>query len=81
MDRIAVGRIVHYVFTNKHGELVHRPAIVVNDWSATHPNQMVNLQVLVDGTNDVDDYKGSIWATSVPHSESPVENTWHWPMH
>lgn len=80
MDKITEGRIVHYVFTNKHGEIVHRPAIVVNAWNGTLPDQMVNLQLFADGTNDLE-LGDATWRTSVPFSAEPAENTWHWPMH
>jgi hypothetical protein len=80
LDRITEGRIVHYVFTNKHGDLVCRPAIVVNAWNNSLPDDKVNLQVFFDGTNDVDLGRSS-WVTSVAYSERPAENSWHWPKH
>ena len=43
----AVGRIVHYTLTSGHV----RPAIVVASWP---DNDLLQLQVFVDGCNDVE---------------------------
>lgn len=53
MEKVSIGRIVHYVLAS--GE--HRPAIVVQVWRDKYPenaddNDGVNVQVFLDGTND-----------------------------
>ena len=83
----SVGRIVHYVFKDRHGEMVHRPAMVVRNWAhengmdAGEADDMVQLQVFTDGTNDGPEYaSGLYWATSV-HEDATGEKeySWHWP--
>ena len=72
----SIGRIVHYVLPDGTYPGEHRPAIIVRTWSPT----TVQLQVFVDGTNDYDDYAGTIWATSVSQDEeTKAPRTWHWP--
>jgi len=84
-QKVSVGRIVHYVFKDRNGELVHRPAIVVHDcfadWGVYQEQEGVQLQVFTDGTNDGPDYAaGIVWRTSVYHDEeTKAEGTWHWP--
>jgi hypothetical protein len=73
-----VGRIVHYVLYN--GEI--RPAIIVRVWG----DEMVNLRVFFDGSNDAgEESYGTEWRTSVHYAE-PVDgatefetHTWFWP--
>ncbi len=78
MEGLTEGRIVHFVLVDRHGEQVHRPAIVVRVWNKE--NGSVNLQVFTDGSNDGEVYKSGIWwGTSVSHSEEPEPYTWHWP--
>lgn len=82
-----VGRIVQYTLAN--GSV--RPAIVVHAWP---DNDMVQLQVFVDGSNDGDNRHGGIsgvtadegsrglaWRTSVHESKSgdPEPGCWNWP--
>jgi hypothetical protein len=83
MEGLIEGRIVHYVLVDG----VHRPAIVVNTWDAeVRKMGIVQLQVFVDGTNDLKygmgsvEYKnGIIWKTSVHYDDvlKPA-GTWHW---
>ena len=50
MDGVTEGRVVHFVLEN--GE--HRLAVIVNAWhEAGGVNGLVNLQVILDGTNDL----------------------------
>ncbi len=74
-----VGRIVHYVLDRGRGKGEHRPAIVVNDWAGLH--EVIQLQVLTDGTNDGDEFAtGIAWRTSVHQDEEKkAPGTWHWP--
>lgn len=72
-----LGRIVHYVLPNG----THRPAIIVQAW----PDHRVNLQVFLDGNNDVglgSADRGLLWVTHVHEGEddgTAVPNSWHWP--
>lgn len=79
------GRVVHYVLPN--GE--HRPAIIVRAWNKEHSeNGCANLQVLLDGTNDLysnsnllnreDVDRGVKWITSALMDEAKIPGTWHW---
>lgn len=57
MEGLVEGRIVHFVLDSKVdetiiGEVVCRPAIIVNAWGGKLQDGMVNLQVFLDGTND-----------------------------
>lgn len=52
MEGVIEGRVVHFVLES--GE--HRPALIVNAWhEGGGENGLVNLQVVLDGTNDQDD--------------------------
>lgn len=79
------GRTVHYVLPS--GE--HRPAIIVRAWDKEHSgNGCANLQVLLDGTNDLREPnnitreqadRGTLWATSiVMDNDEKRPGTWHW---
>lgn len=90
-----IGRIVHYTLST--GEV--RPAIVVRCWDghpyASYPPGVVNVQVLLDGSNDTsapevsphgkvsteECARGMAWRTSVHPSPSgqPEPGYWHWP--
>ncbi len=55
MEKVTIGRIVHYVLAS--GE--HRPAIVVQVWKDEYPENAddkdgVNVQVFLDGKNDLE---------------------------
>lgn len=86
MEGLTEGRIVHYVLPDNGDGLcksvgAHRPAMVVlvcpKEWG--YPDGAVNLMVFVDGSNDVQNFKGHpLWATSVQYSENPQPDTWHW---
>lgn len=80
MEGLTEGRIVHYVLPDGRSAGAHRPAIVVmvcpKEWG--YPPGAAQLQVFVDGTNDYQNYSGSIWATSVQYSEGKEPGTWHW---
>lgn len=93
------GRVVHFVLPDvqdrmKPGE--HRAANVVRVWrNGTEPTGCVNLQVLLDGTNDLGAMvmqlgstgaasqaceRGTYWATSVTYDPTGSRPyTWHWP--
>jgi len=76
----SVSRIVHYCFT-QHGDLIHRPAVVVRVWNRGTEQEMVQLVVFMDGTNDGPEFASCIaWRTSVHYSEEPQHHTWHWPF-
>lgn len=52
MDGLTEGRMVHYVMPDGQ----HRPAAVVRVWDpaqVSYPPGVVNLQVMLDGTNDL----------------------------
>jgi hypothetical protein len=86
-----IGRTVHY--TMPDGQI--RPAVVVRAWDhepgGSYPPGVVNLQVLLDGSNDriseknaeffseEETKRGQAWRTSVHHSEESKPNTWRWP--
>lgn len=87
----SIGRIVHVHLIatggpNK-GQLVTRPAIIVQDWGGT--DSAVNVRVFLDGWNDLGDahVDGAVlaaaeWLTSVvqlAEGETPRERTWSWP--
>jgi hypothetical protein len=75
MKGLTEGRMVHYVLSN--GE--HRPAVIVKVWD--QETGMVNLQVILDGTNDravIDTSKPMAWETSRLFSAEPKPLTWHW---
>jgi hypothetical protein len=75
-----IGRTVHYHFKGAHGDLVTRPAVIVQVWGDS-PDSCVNLRVLYDGTNDADApaAKEGDWKTSVLRSEAPEAGRWSWP--
>lgn len=90
MEGLTAGRIVHYVLPDGHHEGEHRPAIVIKVWGV-QPELMespcVQLAVFADGTNDYPGLASApvenpcmpvVWRTSVPYSEAPEPNTWHW---
>lgn len=79
MQKVSVGRIVHYVMPEGRAQGGHRAAVVVRVWDAEAG--YVNLQVITDGTNDGPECaSGLLWATSVlPDEETKAEGTWHWP--
>jgi hypothetical protein len=83
-----IGRIVHYVLadddTNRSGAPgQHRPAIVVRVWPGEYGNNEcpdgVNLQVFLDGSNDIEPGQPTLWKTSVEYSDEGKPGTWHWP--
>lgn len=71
------GGLVHFVM----GDGQIRPAIIVRKFD----NDLCNLQVFVDGTNDkglvppASLESGLMWATSVPYSADYEAGSWHWP--
>lgn len=78
-----LGAVVEYVFGEGDGVGedkigVFRPAIIVNNWGSLEPG-MVNLQVLVDGSNDTAD-GSNLWKTSVEYDGKKFSpGTWHFP--
>ena len=70
-----IGRIVLATFKNDHDELVTRPASVVRVWS----DDLLNIMVFTDGSNDFKDGRHTHWLTSV-HLEQTgeVSHTWRW---
>src|SRR5471032_613438 len=82
----SIGRVVHFVLPAGRNKGEHRPAIIVRVWEAAahpqgHPDNLVQLQVFTDGSNDGEEYKsGTHWATSVHHDASGTEfGTYHFP--
>jgi hypothetical protein len=76
---IAVGANVRYHFTDRGGEIVERPGVIVKVWDHVQPG-LCNLVVFVDGSNDLDNLamKAPVyWATSVPYSTGGEHHTWH----
>lgn len=85
-NQASVGRIVHVVLDDTipdirpHAVGQIRPAIVVRTWGENGgPSESINVQVLLDGTNDIDVMAPQIWLTSVHYSAEPKPRTWHWP--
>lgn len=79
-QKASIGRIVHYVLEDKYGEKQHRPAIIVRIWNEGTEQEMVQLQVFTDGTNDGEQFaSGLFWATSIHHSDEHEVGTYHWP--
>lgn len=91
MQNPTVGRIVHVHLIapggpNK-GQLVTRPAIVVEAWGGK--DSAINVRVFLDGWNDLGDahLDGAVlaaaeWISSVTAlvaGEEPRERTWSWP--
>jgi hypothetical protein len=88
--KISIGRIVHYVLPNGK----HRPAIIVETWGneTTTEHIAVQLQVFIDGTNDLigntgaygeisqeEAKAGVAWRTSVEYASESRACSWHWP--
>lgn len=81
----AIGRIVHAVITDKRGNQVTRPAIIVRTW----PDQdggtasYVNAQVFCDSdgaTNYNDGLPNVVWKTSLTFDPTgKLPTSWHWP--
>jgi len=71
----AIGRIVHYrpLPGTEPVMIGERPAIIVRTWGKT-PEDKVQLQVFVDGSND-GFREGLIWRTSVV--QGPGEGQFH----
>jgi hypothetical protein len=65
------------------------PAMVVRDFGPHPEGHGLNLQVFLDGSNDVSPgphgatpdvaARGLMWRTSVPYSATKEAGTWHWP--
>lgn len=71
-----VGRIVHYTLESGRSRGEVRPAVIVCVWN----EDMVQLQVFMDGTNDGPEYASGLrWCTSVHYAAEPAEGRWHWP--
>lgn len=75
----SIGRVVHYVLEAGPHQGEHRPALVVRVWS----DEMVNLQVFTDGSNDYYPNQGpeplTLWRTSKHLDPDCAPGTWHWP--
>ena len=71
---VKVGDIVHFVMPAGPSRGEHRPAIVV-----TEPvDNLVNLQVFIDGSNDGYPHtRSTVWMQAVPYSETMEPGTWH----
>lgn len=69
--------LVHYVIPQgAEVQGVCRPAFVVREWSP----ECVNLQVLLDGTNDDGEGLGDGWVTSRLRADHTLQpDTWHVP--
>lgn len=78
--RDLVGAEVFYVLSSGSSVGQRRPAAVVRDFG----NEMVNLQVDTDATNDfpagTPGSNGNLWATSVHYAPASAKafGTWHW---
>lgn len=90
VGKASVGRIVNVVLDagipdiRPHAVGQIRPAIVVRTWGeGGGPSESVNLQVFLDGSNDLDHLApgigAQIWLTSAHYSAEPKPRTWHWP--
>lgn len=81
IKRLVEGDLVHYVLPDGKNAGEHRPAIVVKVWrmpdGSVQDNGLCQLQVFVDGTNDYDNYSGSVWATSIEYGDNEQLGTWH----
>lgn len=76
-NTIIEGRIVHYVLPDGPSKGQHRPAIIVKVWN--QDTGVCNLQVFLDGTNDLATPQDLCWITSVkPDEEGKNPGTWHW---
>ena len=58
MDKVSIGRIVHYVLNEQTpGKFTERPAMIVETWGNTEVSDekpgSVQLQIFLDGTNDL----------------------------
>ena len=75
-----IGAEVFFVLSSGFSTGQRRPAVVVRDWG----NNLVNLQVFVDGFNDFASgdigSDGPSWATSVQDAPAASRElgTWHW---
>lgn len=69
-----IGQIVGYVLPDGRSNGQVRPAIIVNVWT----DEMVNLQVFIDDSNDYPYATAPVWVTSVHYDESKSGRTWHW---
>jgi hypothetical protein len=79
--QINLGQDVLYTL---HDGLTDRPGKVVRVVDADAG--VVNLQVFVDGSNDVDligqnTSENILWQTSVPYSAAQAARTWRFPEH
>lgn len=88
--KASIGRIVNVVLDSSiagirpHAVGAIRPAIVVRTWGENGgPSESVNLQVFLDGSNDLAHQAPGVavqvWLTSVHYSAEPKLRSWHWP--
>jgi hypothetical protein len=76
-----IGRIVIATIKNGRGELVQRPALIVRTWG--EESHCVQAQVFTDGQNELEGNDGLpavLWKSSLQFCETPIENSWNWPM-
>lgn len=83
----SIGRVVQYSLDD--GTV--RPAVIVQVWQSDPETATVNLQVLLDGSNDMghetkktgvsaeEAARGMAWRTSRQVSTEPKPGRWHWP--
>lgn len=85
--KVTAGRIVIYV-AEINGKIETRPALVIGVvnkmMSAGYTDDVVQLHVFFDGSNDIPNPSTvgayPFWRTSVPYDETgKTVNTWHWP--
>lgn len=72
-----IGRLVLVTTTDRNGNPVVRPGVITNVFS----NDLVNVQVHIDGTNDDPSFNGggTRWAPSITYDEDPGRlGTWRW---
>ncbi len=75
-NKLAIGRVVHFVLPEGPNVGQCRPGFVVRVWS----QESCNLQVFTDTgpTQRENDQMGPIlWETSVLHNQNRTAGTWH----
>jgi len=84
-----VGHVIYYTLQATDGVKPFRvgevrPAIITQVFANEYPNNPlctygVNLQVFLDGPNDVEAAGPTVWRASCEYSAQPQPGTWHWP--
>ncbi|WP_034340673.1 hypothetical protein [Deinococcus misasensis] len=74
--KATVGRIIHYVTTDRHGQEWHRPAIVNNAFESSE--NRVNATVFPDPFNDTEQAPYGV-ASIAQDEDTKAVGTWHYP--